>query len=135
MAPPDRDFIVRIGDIAEAAARKAAALQNIGDEAPGAWWQRQSGLPGSALSYELRPGGNRPGRADLWMRFDQAVDELGRAMQEHSLPAEQRALEAVSLVLHEIVDALLEQEGHQWPPADGAPESDGDDKAVEGDEG
>ena len=30
-------------------------------------------------------------------------------------PAEQHALEEVSLVLHEIVDALLEQEGRQWP--------------------
>jgi hypothetical protein len=38
-------------------------------------------------------------------------------------------------VLHEIVDALLEQEGHQWPPADEARRSDGDDEAVEGDDG
>ena len=40
-------------------------------------------------------------------------------MQEHSVPAEQHALEAVSLVLHEIVNALLEQEGQQWPPSIG----------------
>jgi excisionase family DNA binding protein len=109
MAPPDPGFILRIRDIAEAAARKAAALRNLGDEAPGAWWERQSALPGGVLSYELRPGGSRPGPAELWTRFDQAVDELGRAMAERSVPAEQEALEAISLVLHEIVDALAEQ--------------------------
>jgi hypothetical protein len=112
MAPLDTGFVVRINEIADAAARKAAGLENLGDEAPGAWWQRQSGLPGGVLSYELRPGANRPGPAELWARFDQAVDELGRAMAEHSVPAEQQALEAVSLVLHEIVDALLEHDGY-----------------------
>jgi excisionase family DNA binding protein len=113
MAPPDHGFVVRIKEIADAAARKAAALENLGDEAPGTWWQRQSGLPGGVLSYELRPGANRPGPAELWARFDQAIDELGRGMAEHSVPAEQRALESVSLVLHEIVDALLEQRGNE----------------------
>ena len=115
MAPPDPGFVVRIKAIADAAARKAAALDNLGDDEPGAWWQRQSGLPGGSLSYELRSGANRPGPAELWTRFDRAVDELARAMEEHSVPAEQSALEAVSLVLHEIVDALLEREGQEWP--------------------
>jgi excisionase family DNA binding protein len=113
MAPPDPGFLVRISEIAEAAARKAAALENLGGEAPGTWWQRQSGLPGGVLSYELRPGANRPGPAELWARFDQAVDELARAMEEHSVPAEQHALESVSLALHEIVDALLERDGYE----------------------
>ena len=35
MAPPDPGFVVRINEIADAAARKAAALDNLGDEAPG----------------------------------------------------------------------------------------------------
>ena len=108
MAPPGPGFVLRIRDIADAAARKAAALGNLGEEAPGAWWERQSALPGGALSYELRPGGNRPGPAGLWARFDQAVDALGRAMAERSVPAEQEALEAISLALHEIVEALAE---------------------------
>jgi excisionase family DNA binding protein len=113
MAPPDPGFVVRISEIADAAARKAAALENLGDEAPGAWWQRQSSLPGGVLSYELRPGANRPGPAELWATFDQAVDELGRAMAEHSVPAEQHALESLSVVLHEIVEALLERDGYE----------------------
>jgi hypothetical protein len=131
MAPPDRDFIARIRDIADAAARKAAALQSIGNDEPGPWWQRQSGLPGGFLSYELRPGGNRPGPAKLWARFDGAVDELGRAMAEHSMPAEAQALEKVSLALHEIVDALLAPEGREWPPEPHEPEDSATDTSDE----
>lgn len=134
LAPPDRDFIVRIRDIAEAAARKAAALENVGDAEPGAWWQRQSRLPSGFLTYELRPGASRPGPLELWARFDRAVEDLGLAMGERSVPAEQSALEAVSLVLHEIVDALLEEEGHRWPPID-EQEDAGDDAAEDDGEG
>jgi excisionase family DNA binding protein len=107
MAPPDAGFVVRIREIAEAAARKAAALANLGDEEPGPWWERQSGLPSGSLSDELRPGGSRPGPAVLWARFDATVVRLGVAMEEHSAPAEQLALEQLSLILHEIADALL----------------------------
>jgi len=135
MAPPDPGFVVRIKDIADAAARKAAALDNLGNDEPGAWWQRQSALRGSSLSYELRPGANRPGPAELWARFDQSVDELGRAMEEHSVPAEQSSLEAVSLVLHEIVDALLEQEDSRRPAPVEEPGRRGDEGAGETDEG
>jgi excisionase family DNA binding protein len=133
-APPDPAFIVRIKDIAEAAARKAAALADLGEQEPGPWWQRQSGLPGGVLSYELRPGGNRPGPAELWVRFDRAVEELGRAMAEHSVPAERQALEDVSLVLHDVVDALLEQEGRQWPPTRDQPDASDTDTTEEPDD-
>ena len=74
-------FIVRINGTSPTRPRvRRRRLENIGGEAPGAWWQRQSGLPGGFLSYEFRPGGSRPGPAELWARFDRAVDELGRAM-------------------------------------------------------
>jgi hypothetical protein len=129
-APPDPGFIVRIKDIAEAAARKAAALDDLGEQEPGPWWQRQAALPGDVLSYELRPGSHRPGPAELWVRFDRAVDELGHAMAEHSVPAERQALEEVSLVLHDIVDALLEQEGRQWPSPPDEPDA-GDTNSAE----
>ena len=133
MAPPDAGFVVRLREIAHAAARKAAALANL-DDSPGPWWQRQSGLPNGVLSYELRPGGNRPGPAEQWIRFDRAVDELGHAMAEHSVPAERQALEEVSLVLHDIIDALLEQEGRQWPPTPDDPDASDRDSTEEPDD-
>lgn len=114
MAPPDAGFVSRIREIAEAAARKAAAFANI-EEAPGAWWQRQSWLPGRMLSYELRPGANRPGPVTLWARLDATVDELQAAMESQSVPAEQYSLEQLSLVLQEIADALLDRDVYPWP--------------------
>jgi hypothetical protein len=67
------------------------------------------------LSYELRPGGNRPGPAALWARVDTAVEQLSGAMESHSSLAEQHALEELSLVLHEIADALTDRSVYPWP--------------------
>ena len=133
MAPPDAGFVVRIREIAEAAARKAAALANLGDEAPGPWWERQSGLASGVLSYELRPGGSRPGPAALWARFDTTVEQLGVAMEEHSVPAEQLVLEQLSLVLHEIADTLLAQDVDIGP--DAAEDKNVDEEDVSGEPG
>ena len=44
-APPDRGFIVRIKDIAEAAARKAAALDDLGEQEPGRGGSASPGCP------------------------------------------------------------------------------------------
>jgi hypothetical protein len=56
MAPPDPDFVARIRTIAEASARKAAALANL-DEEPGSWWRLQKGpTPSSSpTSYGPQP--------------------------------------------------------------------------------
>jgi excisionase family DNA binding protein len=118
MAPPDPNFVVRIRSIAEASARKAAALANL-EEEPGAWWRLQKGPPNLRLSYELRPEAVRPGPPRLWRRFDRTVAQLGEAMEQHSVPAEQLALERLSLVLHEIADELVERGVYPWPaPSD-----------------
>ncbi len=125
MAPPDENFVARIRVIAEASARKAAALANL-EEEPGPWWQLQKGPPNLRLSYELRPGGNRPGPSALWTKFDGTVEQLSEAMESHSVPGEQLALERLSLVLHEIADELVELGVYPWPPAREYDQSQGD---------
>jgi hypothetical protein len=45
------------------------------------WESEPAGGP-LTLSYELRPGGNRPGPADLWAQFNVAVDRLGASLAE-----------------------------------------------------
>lgn len=113
-AAPDNQFGVRLREIAEAAARKAAAFADI-TEPPGPWWQRQTTLQSGSLSYELRPGGNRPGPPGPWSRLDGTVEELATAMQSHSVPAEQSSLEKLSLLLNEIADALQDRNEYPWP--------------------
>jgi excisionase family DNA binding protein len=116
MAPPNEAFAARLRDIAEASARKAAALADL-EEEPGAWWKLQTGFPNLQLSYELRPGGTRPGPSQLWNRFDRVVGELSSAMENHSVPDEKLALERLSLVVHDIAEALLDLNTYPWPGA------------------
>ena len=105
MAPPDAWFAGRLQHIAEAAARKAAAL-GLFDPDEAMLWEREPAVEALVLSYELRPGGNRPGPAKLWAEFDRRVDRLAVAMSDGAAGAIRLALEDVSLALHDIADAL-----------------------------
>jgi excisionase family DNA binding protein len=105
MAPPDAGFAFRIRQLADAAARKAAALALVDAEAHSELVP-QPGARGMALSYELRPGGNRPGPAKLWQRFDRAVGKLGDALAGSEVSALQAAMDKLSLVMHDLADAL-----------------------------
>ena len=58
------------------------------------------------LSYELRRGGNRPGPAELWDRFDAAVEALGTALEGVALGAIARAFAELSQVARELADAI-----------------------------
>jgi excisionase family DNA binding protein len=105
MAPPDAWFAFRIHQMADAAARKAAALGLVDAEADSELVP-QPIARGMALSYELRPSGNRPGPAKLWQQFDRAVQKLGDALAGTEVAALQRAMDNLSLVMHELADAL-----------------------------
>ena len=80
MAPPDAWFPGRLQLIAEAAARKAAALARFPADEVMRWEGEPDGF-GLTLSSELRAGGYRPGPPELWAEFDSAVGRLGIAMQ------------------------------------------------------
>lgn len=105
MAPPDAWFAFRIRQMADAAARKAAALALVDAETE-LELEPQPAARGRALSYELRPGGNRPGPAKLWQRFDRAVEKLGDALAGTEVAALQRAMDKLSLVMHDLADAV-----------------------------
>lgn len=110
MAPPDAWFVGRLTQIAEAAARKADALTRFADDTEVRWENEPAGAP-LVLSYELRPGGNRPGSLASWARFDAAVDTLGQALEQARAGVVRSALEALSLALHDIVDELRRVQG------------------------
>jgi excisionase family DNA binding protein len=105
MAPPDARFASRIRHIAEAASARAITIKDCIDE-PGFEWKPVSGAAGMTLSYELRPGGNRPGPRDAWDRFDRVVARLGVAMEGPSATAVAGALNALSSAMHDLANSL-----------------------------
>lgn len=78
-APPDDGFAERIRDISRAAKREADALAAL--DGPGVNWNPAPGSSEMTLSWETRPGGNRPGPRELWDEFDRCVRALGTAME------------------------------------------------------
>jgi hypothetical protein len=79
-APPDLDFVKRLRALSNAAEQEAAAHRHA--DSLGLAHRPRPGTSNMQLSYELRPGArSRRGPVHLWERFDQAVAELGEALE------------------------------------------------------
>jgi excisionase family DNA binding protein len=118
MAPPDARFASRIRQIALAASRRAAAIRECMEDQSFVW----EPIPDSAgmtLSYELRPGGVRPGPKDAWDRVDRVVTRLGIALEGDSGSAVASALRDLSSAMTGVADAI-ENRPARAPLADGA---------------
>ena len=72
-------------------------------------WKPQPGARGLRLAAELDPG-NRIGPEDLWARFDEALDQLGIALEGHGFAQLAAVFGSLSAAAREIGDAL-EQTG------------------------
>ncbi len=108
MAPPDAWFTGRLRHIADAAVRKAGALALFDDDEP-VRWDDEPAADAPVLSYELRPGGTRPGPSGLWAGFDRRVERLSEAMRIGTAAGQRRALEDLATSLYDIADALDSQ--------------------------
>jgi excisionase family DNA binding protein len=106
MAPPDAGFSGRIRDIAMTSSWWSAALRDRASVDPEFGWKPVAGSVGMTLSYELRPGGNRPGPRDAWERFDRTVARLGKAMEGDRLSAVTGALSDLADAARDISDLL-----------------------------
>jgi excisionase family DNA binding protein len=105
MAPPDPRFAHRIRHIAEAASRRAATIRDCLED-PDFVWTPAPGSAGMTLSYELRPGGTRPGPKDAWDRFDRVAARLGLAMEGTSASAVAGALSDLAGAMNDVADAI-----------------------------
>jgi hypothetical protein len=100
-APPDDGFARRIRAIANAAEQEAAALRHA--DLVGLAHRPHPGARNMQLSHELRPGApSRRGPAELWERFDEAVAELGEALEGVALSAIARSFGELSDVAREL---------------------------------
>jgi hypothetical protein len=110
-APPDPGFSARVRGVADASEQEAAALR-LADRS-GVGWNPVPSARRMRLSYELRPGGNRPGPVQLWERFDAAVERLGVAMEGVAVSAVARAFGELSDVARAIADELERGAAHR----------------------
>jgi len=78
LAPPDAGFAARLRALAEAAGREQVAWEHA--HAAGLMWRPIPGAEQAEPPYELRPGTGRRGPEDQWMRFDETVAALNRAI-------------------------------------------------------
>ncbi len=103
-APPDPGFRDRLRALADAAAAMrdahARALQ------AGLAWRPVADSERARPPYELRPGTGRRGRAELWARFDAAVQQLNEAGAGDKLADVVDAYAAVAHAALEVADAL-----------------------------
>ena len=78
MAAPDAGFASRLRMLSDAAEIEREACEEAAQA--GLLWRPIPGAQGAQPPYELRPGTGRRGPADLWDRFDAAVETLNHAI-------------------------------------------------------
>ena len=100
-APPDLGFAQRVRAIANAAEQEAAALRHA--DLLGLAHRPHPGARNMQLSHELRPGAHsRRGPQERWTQFDEAVAELGEALEGVALSAIARAFAELSEIAREL---------------------------------
>jgi hypothetical protein len=108
LAPPDRNFPIRLRQLSSAAAEEAAAFELAAQGGLG--WRSRTIEGEFTLAPELAPGMNRPGPEELWARFDQGVAGLAHALSGSS-PA---ALAAAFSELSDVAGVLAIETGRLY---------------------
>jgi hypothetical protein len=103
-APPDPGFRDRLRALAEAAAAMRDAHARALDA--GLAWRPLADSERARPPYELRPGTGRRGPAELWTRFDAAVQQLNQAGAGDNLGDVVDAYAALAQAASELADAL-----------------------------
>jgi len=103
-APPDPGFRDRLRSLADAAAEMRNA--HVRALEAGLAWRPIADSERARPPYELRPGTGRRGPAELWARFDAAVQRLNQAGASDNLADVVDAYAAVARAASELADAL-----------------------------
>lgn len=104
MAPPDDRFASRLRTLASAAEAEREACEEAAQA--GLLWRPIPGAQGSQPPYELRPGTGRRGRAELWERFDAAVQTLNHAITGTNVIVVARAFGELASATRALADAV-----------------------------
>jgi hypothetical protein len=66
-----------------------------------------------SLAHELSAASNRPGPKAAWRRFDQAVTDLGAALEGGSITALAQAFESLSTITSELAETCEAELSHE----------------------
>jgi hypothetical protein len=104
LAPPDPGFATRLRALARAAEQEREACAEA--QNAGLLWRPIPGAQGAQPPYELRPGTGRRGPAELWQRFDAAVETLNHAITGTNVTGVARAFGALASATGSLADAV-----------------------------
>jgi hypothetical protein len=107
IAPPDQNFAVRLGALADAAAAQAQACREA-DAADFDWTPHRAA--DSRPPYELQPGTGRRGPAGLWRHFDAAVASLSAVATGRDIIAVADAYDELAQAAAELADAVRKED-------------------------
>ena len=102
--PPDAGFAARLRTLASAAEKERAACDEA--QRAGLLWRPIPGAQGAQPPYELRPGTGRRGPAEVWERFDTAVESLNHAITGTNVAGVARAFGALASASGALSDAV-----------------------------
>lgn len=110
-AAPDDGFADRLRSISAAAAGEAVVLHGAATAPQLRWNPIADGTAAKRLSYELRPGGNRPGPGELWDRFDEVIAALVQAQAGTDFAAIAHGYQTVGELTALLADAVDAERG------------------------
>jgi hypothetical protein len=101
-------YPARLRTLAEAAEEQSRALMlaNLAN----VQWKPRPGASKLSFPYEVRPGSGRPGPPATWRRFDDAVKQLGLALEGDSMKQLAEAFERLASVASELADTLADEQ-------------------------
>jgi hypothetical protein len=108
LAPPDAGFAGRLRALSEAAATEQMAWEHA--HTAGLLWRPVPGAEGAEPPYELQPGTGRRGPEELWVRFDDAVATLNRAITGSSAAAVADAFGEMAEAAADLADAVARED-------------------------
>ncbi len=110
-APPDDGFADRLRTISAAALAEAAVLREAATQPRLRWNPISDRSAAKRLSYELSPGGNRPGPGELWDQFDEVVAGLVRAQAGTDFATIAEGFATVAELAGQLADAVDRERG------------------------
>ncbi len=108
IAPPDAGYSRRLRELADACEQQQIAYDYAARQ--GLSW---TPLPPAKRPppHELSPESGRPGPPALWREFDEAIEDLSRALEGISIPAIARAFGEISQAARSLSVAVADRAG------------------------